>query len=55
MVKRAAALFEAGSPCGPEANMANLLAANAGCTLSAFLSGVKLQSVTKGKSSALPV
>ena len=29
MVKRAAALFEAGGPCGPEANMAKLLAADA--------------------------
>jgi hypothetical protein len=29
MVKRAAALFEAGRPCGPEANMAKLLAADA--------------------------
>ncbi len=29
MVKRAAALFEAGNPCGPQANMAKLLAADA--------------------------
>ena len=29
MVKRAAALYEAGTPCGPEANMAKLLAAEA--------------------------
>ena len=29
MVKRAAALFDAGAPCGPEANMAKLLAADA--------------------------
>ena len=29
MVKRAAALFDAGTPCGPEANMAKLLAADA--------------------------
>ncbi len=53
MVKRAAAVFEAGRPCAPQANMAKLLAANAGCALFAFLSGVKLQSVTKGKFSVL--
>jgi acyl-CoA dehydrogenase len=29
MVKRAASLYEAGSPCGPEANMAKLLASEA--------------------------
>jgi hypothetical protein len=29
MVKRAAALYEAGAPCGPEANMAKLLASEA--------------------------
>jgi alkylation response protein AidB-like acyl-CoA dehydrogenase len=29
MVRKAAALFDAGSPCGPEANMAKLLAADA--------------------------
>ena len=29
MVKKAAALFEAGKPCGPEANMAKLLASEA--------------------------
>ncbi|MGH7015253.1 MAG: acyl-CoA dehydrogenase family protein [Stellaceae bacterium] len=29
MVRKAAALFDAGSPCGPEANMAKLLAAEA--------------------------
>ena len=29
MVKKAAALFEAGAPCGPEANMAKLLASEA--------------------------
>ena len=29
MVKRAAALFETGRPCGPEAKMAKLLAADA--------------------------
>ena len=29
MVKKAAALFEAGEPCGPEANMAKMLASEA--------------------------
>jgi acyl-CoA dehydrogenase len=29
MVRKAAALFDAGRPCGPEANMAKLLAADA--------------------------
>ncbi len=29
MVAKAAALFEAGAPCGPEANMAKLLASEA--------------------------
>jgi alkylation response protein AidB-like acyl-CoA dehydrogenase len=29
MVRRAAALYQAGVPCGPEANMAKLLAADA--------------------------
>ena len=29
MVQKAAALFDAGRPCGPEANMAKLLAAEA--------------------------
>jgi acyl-CoA dehydrogenase len=29
MVRKAAALFDAGKPCGPEANMAKLLAADA--------------------------
>ena len=29
MVKRAASLYEAGTPCGPEANMAKLLASEA--------------------------